>query len=94
MSAVGDVAHGSNTRVHHVAQPEEAQVRVLHVPMVLGVALNLDRRLVVHDLEQGRVKRVAELAEEQVYLHDLLACRNGRDVRCDIQETEPVPRCS
>jgi hypothetical protein len=38
----GDVVHSDNARVHHVAQLEEAQVQVLHAPVVLRVARDLD----------------------------------------------------
>jgi hypothetical protein len=69
----GDVAHGDDARVHHVAQPEEAQVQVLHAPMVLRVARNLDHQLVFHEQEGGHVERIAKLAEERAHRDDLLA---------------------
>jgi hypothetical protein len=95
-------ANRSN-RVHHVTQPEKAQVKVLHLPVVLWDAGDLYSQLVVHKQDRGCIEQVAKLAKERAHPDHLLARREGRDelslccrepnnvLGMGIQETVPVP---
>ena len=63
-----------------IPEPKEAQVQVLHPPMVLRVLGHADSALVVHVEHRGTVQSVAKLREQIAHPHRLTACVDSRYV--------------
>jgi hypothetical protein len=59
-----DVVRRKMTLHDFIAQPEVAQVKMLHAPMVLCIACNLDCRLVVHEERRRTRGVVAKLSKK------------------------------